>query len=200
MTVICRNILRAMPYVVNYSVVIDVNSAASVVVVPRREVVPVPRRVPAYIRWTHPPVVQSESVSVVWSEVVVRPVDVWVTDDRNGSASVVVSDVFNEKCSHILVNILAEDSLYQHIVLTSFDEFDHSKVINISIVVKVKVAEWVTRVVQRLLKLLKISSLTESTCNHLKVKVIRNFVSLCGYRDSLCSLSRCQAETHQRNN
>lgn len=147
---------------------------------------------PVYVTRTHPPVEYRQTVSVVWSEVVVWAVDVWVTDHRYGSAGVVVSDILHEERCHILEDILAEHGLYQHVMLALFNKLNHSQVVNISIVVKIQVAQWIAWVIQHLLKLLEVSRLTKCSCNNLKIKVIRNLVCLCGYRHSLCSLRHRQ--------
>lgn len=77
-TVVVRRF--AMPYVMVATVVVDIWSAASVMVVPSRVVAPVPWRVPAYITRSPPVVENVRTYCVCRNNHIVRTIDIRIAN------------------------------------------------------------------------------------------------------------------------
>lgn len=187
----------AMPNVMVATVVVDIWSTASVMVVPSRVVAPVPWRVPAYISRSPPIVEYVRTYCVCRNNHIVRTVDIRIANYCDCSRFRAAT--FDEECSNILEQVVAEDCLKQYIVLALLCDFDNTQIINISIAVEIKIGKRSARVVEDLLKILDGIRFAESSGYGFKVEIVRNLVCLGCNGDSLCLLSEevhCQRYGH----
>ena len=142
--------------------------------------------------WAPPPVEYHRVIYISRNYDIVLTIDVRVTNNCHGDIALLrhcISAIRldNQSC-HILIQILAKHSLNEHITLVVLGHFDHAEVVNKAIFVEVEVRNWVLRVVQSLLKSLKILSLAKGSCNRLKVEIISHCVVARGDGYSTCNL------------
>jgi hypothetical protein len=137
---------------------------------PRRPIAPIVRRMPTYPRWSPEPIVDIRAIDINRFDDIVGTIDILIAYDLNCDLIGLLIFFYKDRC-YILVDIFSQDCLDNHQVAIAIGSFYNTQVVNFSIRIEVKVGKSRVRVVEQLLELFEVFSLTEESCNSLEIKV-----------------------------
>jgi hypothetical protein len=97
-----------------------------------------------------------------------------------------------------LVNIFCQYGLYHYQVTIAVSGFYHAQVIHFAIAIEVEVRECRIGVIEHLLELLQVFSLSEQGSHSLEVEVLRDVGGSCGNGHGLVSQQSLEARAQSR--
>jgi len=148
-----------------------------------RITVPVPWRHIAYVIMASPEIIeQYRSVFVDRPHNVVVTINIWVAD-YNYFLLCLTHLLFGAYGCDILVDVIAEHRLQDDIMVFIIYQFHYSKIINISIHIKVEIRKHLFRVIETTFKFIKAWNFCEQPRYRFKVEIIRHLICPCFYGD-----------------